>query len=307
VAAPAGSETIAAVRAFSRFYTRWVGALDEGLLRTRHSLPEARLLFELGRADRTEVAELRRMLDLDAGYLSRLLGGLEAEGLVERERSAADGRRQVARLTKPGRAAVQVLDRRSGRQVGARLRSLRREDRDRLVAAMGTIQRLLEPADPPAAGLRAPEAGDYGWIVERHGALYAQELGWDETFEAEVARIVGEFAASRDPDREGAWIATLGDERVGSVLCVRRDDRVARLRLLLVEPVARGLGIGARLVAECVEFARHAGYRELTLWTNDVLVSARRIYEAAGFRLVDSEPHRSFGRDLVGQDWSLRL
>jgi DNA-binding MarR family transcriptional regulator/GNAT superfamily N-acetyltransferase len=307
VAAPAGSESIAAVRAFSRFYTRWAGALDEGLLRTRHSLPEARLLFELGRADRTEVAELRRMLDLDAGYLSRLLGGLEAEGFVERERSAADGRRQVARLTKSGRVAVQVLDRRSGRQVGARLRSLRREDRDRLVAAMATIQRLLEPADPPAAGLRAPEAGDYGWIVERHGALYAQELGWDETFEAEVARIVGEFAASRDPDRERAWIATLGDERVGSVLCVRTDDRVARLRLLLVEPVARGLGIGARLVAECVEFARHAGYRELTLWTNDVLVSARRIYEAAGFRLVDSEPHRSFGRDLVGQDWSLRL
>jgi DNA-binding MarR family transcriptional regulator/predicted GNAT family acetyltransferase len=305
VAETVAPASIAAVRAFNRFYTRWVGALDEGLLRTRHSLPEARVLFELGRSERTEVAELRRMLDLDAGYLSRLLGGLEAGGLVERQRSAADGRRQVARLTKSGRAAVQVLDRRSGRQVGARLRSLRREDRDRLVAAMGTVQRLLEPAGPPAPALRAPEPGDYGWIVERHGALYAQEFGWDETFEAEVARIVGEFAARRDPDRERARIATLGGERVGSVLCVRRDDRVARL--LLVEPRARGMGVGARLVAECVEFARRTGYRELTLWTNDVLVSARRIYEAAGFRLVDSEPHRSFGHDLVGQDWSLRL
>lgn len=305
---PPAPESVAAVRTFNRFYTRWVGALDEGLLRTRHSLPEARVLFELGRGERTEVAELRRTLDLDAGYLSRLLGGLEADGLVARERSAADGRRQVARLTKAGRAAVAVLDGRSARQVGARLGSLEPEERERLVSAMGTIQRVLEPRDPtPAIAVRAPGAGDYGWIVERHGAIYAQEFGWDETFEALVARIVGEFAASRDGDREAAWIAELDGTRAGSVLCVRKDDRVAQLRLLLVDPRARGLGIGGRLVDECVEFARRAGYREISLWTNDVLESARRIYERAGFELVDSEPHRSFGRDLVGQNWSRAL
>jgi DNA-binding MarR family transcriptional regulator/GNAT superfamily N-acetyltransferase len=308
VTAPPAPESIAAVRAFNRFYTRWVGALDEGLLRTRHSLPEARVLFELGRRDQTEVSELRRMLELDAGYLSRLLGALEAQGLVARERAASDGRRQLARLTKAGRAAVKVLDRRSARQVGARLRSLPPEERERLVSAMGTIHRVLERDDPPpAVAIRAPGAGDYGWIVERHGALYSAEFGWDETFEALVAGIVGEFAAKRDPRREAAWIAEVGGERAGSVLCVRRDDRVARLRLLLVEPHLRGMGVGGRLVDECVEFARRAGYRELTLWTNDVLESARRIYERAGFRLLDSEPHRSFGRDLVGQNWSLAL
>jgi DNA-binding MarR family transcriptional regulator/GNAT superfamily N-acetyltransferase len=308
VPSPATPESVAAVRSFNRFYTRWVGALDEGLLRTRHSLPEARVLFELGRGEQTEVADLRRTLDLDAGYLSRLLGGLEADGLVARERSAADARRQVARLTKAGRAAVRVLDRRSASQVGRRLGSLRSEERESLIAAMGAIHRILEPADsPPAVSTRAPAAGDYGWIVERHGALYAEEFGWDETFEALVATIVGEFATTRDPERDAAWIAEAGGERAGSVLCVRRDDRVAQLRLLLVEPRARGLGVGGRLVDQCVKFARRAGYREITLWTNDVLESARRIYERAGFELVDSEPHRSFGRDLVGQNWSRAL
>lgn len=301
-------DAVAAVRAFNRFYTRWVGALDEGLLRTRHPLPEARVLFELGRGELTEVAALRRTLELDAGYLSRLLASLEAQGLVTRERDASDGRRQLARLTRQGRTAVRDLDRRSAREVGARLRSLAPGDRERLVAAMDAIERILEPpAEPPEISTRAPAPGDLGWIVERHGAVYAREFGWDTDFEALVARIVGDFAAGHDPERERAWIALADGERAGSVLCVRKSARVAQLRLLLVDPRHRRLGIGARLVDECLSFARATGYREITLWTNDVLESARRIYEAAGFRLVDSEPHRSFGHELVGQHWSRRL
>jgi DNA-binding MarR family transcriptional regulator/predicted N-acetyltransferase YhbS len=306
--AAASPDSVAAVRSFGRFYTRWVGALDEGLLRTRHPLPEARVLFELGQREWTEVADLRRRLDLDAGYLSRLLARLEAERLVARERSRADARRQVARLTRAGRAAVTVLDRRSSEEIGAALGALRGSDRELLVAAMATVRAIL---DPPAADaaieLRPPRAGDLGWIVERHGAIYADEFGWDETFEALVAQIVGDFGAGHDPDREAAWVAEVAGARAGSVLCVRQDDRVAKLRLLLVERWARGRRIGARLVDECLRFARDAGYRQVTLWTNDVLESARRIYERAGFELVDSEPHHSFGHDLVGQNWSRTL
>jgi DNA-binding MarR family transcriptional regulator/GNAT superfamily N-acetyltransferase len=308
VPAPPPAESVAAVRAFNRFYTRWVGALDEGLLRTRRSLPEARVLFELWRSDSTEVGRLRRALDLDAGYLSRLLAGLEAQGLVSRERSAADARRQVVRLTKAGRSSAQDLDRRSAAQVGARLESLDPGGRERLEAAMGTIRRVLEPdGAPPPVVIRPPVAGDYGWIVERHGALYAEEFGWDESFEALVARIVADFAASHDPEREAGFIAEQGGERAGSVLCVRRSKRVAQLRMLIVEPHARRMGIGGRLVDECLDFARRAGYREITLWTHDVLESAHRIYERAGFALVDSEPHHSWGHDLVGQNWSRPL
>ena len=301
-------DRVAAVRAFNRFYTRWVGALDEGLLHTRHSLPEARLLFELGRSSETEVAALRRALDLDPGYLSRLLAGLESQGLVARERSPADARRQVARLTRTGRSALRVLDRRSAEHVGAALAALGGNERERLLAAMGAIERVLEPAEAPGpAVLRAPAAGDYGWIVERHGALYAAEYRWDVGFEALVARIVADFASGHDAEREAAWIAELDGRRVGSVLCVRGDERTAKLRLLLVEPSARGAGIGGRLVDECIAFARRAGYAEIALWTNDVLHSARRIYERAGFELVESEPHHSFGHDLVGQTWSRPL
>jgi GNAT superfamily N-acetyltransferase len=290
------AESVAAVRAFNRFYTRWVGALDEGLLRTRHSLPEARVLFELWGSDSTEVSR-------------RLLAGLESQGLVSRERSAADARRQVVSLTKAGRASAQDLDSRSAAQVGARLESLDPGGRARLEGAMGTIRRVLEPdgSAPPPVVIRAPAPGDYGWIVERHGALYAEEFGWDESFEVLVARIVADFAASRDPEREAGFIAELGGERAGSVLCARKSKRVAQLRMLIVEPHARRMGIGGRLVEECVDFARRAGYREITLWTHDVLESAHRIYERAGFALVDSEPHHSWGHDLVGQNWSRPL
>jgi DNA-binding MarR family transcriptional regulator/GNAT superfamily N-acetyltransferase len=266
------------------------------------------VIFELAHREPTELGDLRRALDLDAGYLSRLASSLETDGLVSRERSPADGRRQLIRLTEPGRDAFEVLDERSAREVRTLLSRLGEGDQRRLVGAMDTIQQLLEPApgrEPYV--IRPPHPGDFGWVVARHGALYAEEYGWDEGFEALVARIVADYLDGRDPRREAAWIAELGGDPVGCVLCVAKEERVAQLRLLLVEPRARGMGIGSRLVEECVRFARRTGYHELTLWTNDPLVDARRVYERAGFELVEEEPHRSFGQDLVGQHWRLPL
>jgi len=297
-------DAVAELRAFSRFYTAQLELLGPGLLDTPHTLAESRVLFELAQQERVEVADLRTRMRIDAGHLSRLLGRLEARSLVARERSPADGRRQVVRLTKAGRDAFAVLDRRSAEQAEARLDGI---DRDRLAAALGEVRRLLDPAAAPAVVLRPPRPGDLGWIVGRHGRLYADEYGWDGSFEVLVAGIVARFAETRDPAREAAWIAELDGAPAGCVLCVRDSDTVAKLRLLLVEPRARGLGLGARLVGECIAFARRAGYGELRLWTNDVLVAARRIYERAGFTLVDSEPHRSFGHDLVSQTWTLVL
>ena len=297
-------DAVAELRAFSRFYTAQLGLLAPGLLDTPHTLAESRVLFELAQQERVEVADLRARMRIDAGHLSRLLGRLEARGLVARERSPADGRRQVVRLTPAGREAFAVLDRRSAEQAETRLDGI---DRDRLAAALGEVRRLLDPAAAPTVVLRPPRPGDLGWIVGRHGRLYADEYGWDGSFEVLVAGIVARFAETQDPAREAAWIAELDGAPAGCVLCVRESDTVAKLRLLLVEPRARGLGLGARLVGECIAFARRAGYAELRLWTNDVLVAARRIYERAGFTLVDSEPHRSFGHDLVSQTWALRL
>ena len=304
----AEAEPVDIVRSFNRFYTRWVGALDADFLRTSHSLPEARVLFELGRRQETEVAELRRALDMDAGYLSRLLGRLESEALVERERSQSDARRQLARLTKAGRREYQLLDGRSAASVSETLASLRPAERDRLTAAMSAVQSTLDPAAAvPAIALRAPGHGDYGWIIERHGAVYAEEFGWDARFEALVARIVADFAGDHDPRREAAWIAEVDGERAGSVLCVRKDDRTAQLRLLLVEPRMRGLGLGRMLVERCLEFAREAGYGEMTLWTNGPLRAARRVYDATGFAVVEEWDHRSFGHAMTGQNMSRPL
>jgi DNA-binding MarR family transcriptional regulator/GNAT superfamily N-acetyltransferase len=299
---------VAAVREFNRFYTGVIGLLREGLLGTPYSLTEARVLFELARDDAVELADLRRWLDIDAGYLSRLLARFEADGLVSRTRSPADGRRQVIGLTGPGRAVQADLDARSGAQIRALLAALAPDGRQRLAGAMASIREIIGPAPPPAAFvLRPPVPGDLGWVVQRHGALYAAEYGWDASFEALVARIVADYADRGDRRREAAWIAELGGEPAGCVFCMRKTDTTAQLRLLLVEPRARGLGMGGRLVAECVSFARRAGYREMVLWTNDVLHAARRIYQRAGFRLAGSEPHHSFGHDLVGQDWRLPL
>ncbi len=301
-------DAVLEVRAFNRFYTAQIGVLRSGLLDTPYSLTEARAIFELAQRPSTNVADLRAALGIDAGYLSRILGRFEADGLVLRERSAADGRRGVLRLTDSGRAAFRVLDERSAAEIGELLRPLPDDDRRRLVGAMATIRSILTSAPrPPAYVLRPPEPGDFGWVIERHGALYALEYGWDETFEALVARIVADYVDHRDPRRESAWIAEVDGERAGCVFCVWKDDATAQLRLLLVDPSARGTGIGSRLVEECIRFARRAGYGRMVLWTNDILVAARRIYERAGFRLVEEEQHHSFGHDLVGRNWELDL
>jgi DNA-binding MarR family transcriptional regulator/N-acetylglutamate synthase-like GNAT family acetyltransferase len=304
---PAAADRIAAVREFNRFYTGLLGLLREGLLDTPYSLTEARVIFELARTDYTEVADFRRTLNIDAGYLSRLLARFEADGLIVRRRSPSDGRRQVIGLTGPGRAAFQLLDRSSAAQVGALLAARPEPDQQRLTEAMGCIQQILTGVGRrPTVRLRQPGPGDLGWVVQEHGAQYAAEYGWDATFEALVARIVAGYASDHDPQRERAWIAEADGQRAGCVFCVRRDEVTAQLRLLLVTPAARGRGIGHRLVAECISFARASGYRELVLWTNDVLTAARHIYQRAGFELVAQERHHSFGTDLVGQTWRLR-
>jgi DNA-binding MarR family transcriptional regulator/predicted GNAT family acetyltransferase len=280
-------DPVTAVRDFNRFYTRVIGVLTDGLLHTPYSLTEARVIFELAQRDRTEVTALRRDLGLDAGYLSRMLGRFEADGLVTRDTSADDARRRVVRLTGAGRDAYADLDRRSAAEIADLLRPIPGADRDRLLAAMGTVRTVLSGARPEVT-LREPGPGDLGWVVARHGALYAAEYGWGAGFEALVARIVADFVDHRDPARERGWIAVSGGVPVGSVFCVKSDGTTAKLRLLLVEPSARGAGLGHRLVDECVAYARAAGYTAMTLWTNEVLTAARRIYAAAGFERIES-------------------
>ena len=298
------AERSEALRAFSRFYTAVIGVLQEGLLETPYSLTEARVIFELGRRRTMDVAELRTTLGLDAGYLSRIRGRLEEGGLVTRARSDDDRRRHVIGLTSSGRAAYDVLNGRSAAQAGALVGRLCEDDQRALIEALSTTQRLLGDGPAPDAMLRPPRPGVLGWVVERHGALFAAEYGWDASFEALVAGIVADFAAGADPARERAWIAEAGGARAGSVFCARRDDATAQLRLLLVEPAFRGQGLGRRLVDECLAFARSAGYARIVLWTNDALTDARRIYERAGFVLFEESRHTSFGHDLVEQSWS---
>jgi DNA-binding MarR family transcriptional regulator/N-acetylglutamate synthase-like GNAT family acetyltransferase len=301
-------ERVAAVRAFSRFYTNRLGTLNEGLLDTAYSLTEGRVLFELAQSELTDMATLRKALELDSGYLSRLLAKFDEAGLIRREASSTDGRRQAIALTASGRRAFKTLNARSTKQVGEMLAALPEARQAALVEAMKVVMDTLARTErSPVMVLRGLRPGDLGWIVQRHGELYARELGFDHAFEALVARIAADYVDHLDAARENAWIAELDGERAGCVLCVRKDAKTAQLRVLLVERWARGHGIGARLVDECVRFARDAGYKRIALWTNDVLVSARRIYQAAGFELVKEETHRSFGRDLVGQFWERAL
>ena len=300
---------IEAVRRFNRFFTRRIGVLREGLLHSPYSLTEARILFEIARGEEVSASGLSRELGLDPGYLSRILARLEQGGLVDRVRSETDGRRRILSLTSEGEEAFSVLDARSREEVAEMLEELSEGDQRRLLEAMQTIEGILEKGfkfSEPFV-LRPPEPGDMGWAVHRHGVLYAQEYGWDERFEALVARIVADFVDNYDPAKERCWIAEMGGERVGCVFLVRASDTVAKLRLLLVEPTARGLGLGTRLVEECIRFARRTGYKTLTLWTNSVLDAARHIYEKQGFKLVEEEGHHSFGHDLVGQNWELTL
>src|SRR6266550_4114969 len=283
---------VAAVRDFNRFYTSRIGALEEGYLSSRFSFTEVRVLYELAHDGAITATELGRTLGIDAGYLSRIIRGFAGRGLTAR-----------------GKATVAPLEARAREQIGAMLRDVSRAEQDRLVESMRVIERALQPGQDATSkiALRAHRSGDMGWVIERHGALYYEEYGWDQTFEALVADIVAKFIRHIDPTRERCWIAEVDGKRAGCVFCVKKTKTVAKLRLLLVEPWARGLGVGSRLVDESIGFARAAGYRDLVLWTNDVLVAARRIYERAGFELVESERHTSFGKKLVGQNWRLQL
>jgi DNA-binding MarR family transcriptional regulator/GNAT superfamily N-acetyltransferase len=284
--------------------------LQEGLLGSSLSLTEGRVLYELAQRGPATATALAHELGLDSGYLSRILNGFGKRDLITRRASENDGRQFILALTDQGREMFATIDARSHDEVAAMLRGLNGADQSRLVAAFETVERLLGGGRKPGQPcyiLRPHQPGDMGWIIHRHGVLYAEEYGLDESFEALVARVAATFIDNFDARRERCWIAERDGEIVGSVLLVKDSDEIAKLRLLYVEPKARGLAIGRRLVGECIGFARRAGYRTITLWTNDVLVSARRIYQAAGFHLVREEPHHSFGRDLVGQYWELPL
>ncbi|GAA4997558.1 bifunctional helix-turn-helix transcriptional regulator/GNAT family N-acetyltransferase [Streptomyces siamensis] len=300
--------TVQDIRSFNRFYTNVIGALDYGRhLYAPYTLTESRVLYELAHSQGADAADLRTELSLDSGYLSRILNKFEQDGLVERAPSETDPRRRRITLTTRGRDAAGLLDERARETVGTLLATVPPADRPRLAEAMRTVRTILGDGRSPGPEdvvLREPGPGDLGWIVQRNAALYAAEYGWNTDYESLVARIVADFAGDHDPHLERVWIAELDGRPVGCVMCVRDDaPGTARLRLLLVEPDARGLGIGDRLVGACVDFARGVGYRELVLWTNDVLSAARRLYQRHGFVLVSEKPHRSFGADLVGQDW----
>ncbi|MFZ0635074.1 MAG: helix-turn-helix domain-containing GNAT family N-acetyltransferase [Candidatus Acidiferrales bacterium] len=297
------------MRRFNRFYTRQMGVLHEKLLRSPFSLTEVRVLYELAHRKAPTASELAGDLGLDAGYLSRILGGFETRGLVRRTPSENDARQSLLALTPKGRKTFAPLDAASTDEVRTMLGGLSDTEQNRLVGAMAAIEELLGGGRREKAPyiLRAHQPGDMGWVVHAHGLLYAREYGWDERFEALVAEIVARFIHQFDPKRERCWIAERDGVNAGCVLLVRESDEEARLRLLLVTPQARGLGMGKRLVDECLRFARQAGYRKVTLWTNDVLHAARRIYQHAGFRLVEEKAHNNFGHDLVGQTWLLEL
>ena len=306
--APASiQERIGAFRRFSRFYTAVIGALQEGLLQSRFSLVEARVLFELASRAAATATTIGRDLTLDPGYLSRILRRLMEQGLVARDPAQDDRRQYLLALTDAGHAAFAPLDARARREAGGMLRRLPEPAQAEVIAAMGRIETLLGGVPPAPWRFRDPGPGDIGWVVARHGALYAEEYGFDSRFEALVARVAGAFLAQHDPDRERCWIVERDGVNLGSIFLVRASDEEAKLRLLLVEPTARGLGIGKALVAECIGFARAVGYRRITLWTNDVLVAARDLYHVAGFRLVATEPHSMFGPSIVGEDWELTL
>jgi DNA-binding MarR family transcriptional regulator/GNAT superfamily N-acetyltransferase len=300
---------IAAVRAFNRFYTRKLGVLDQHLMQSPFSLSEARVLYELAHRDELAAKEIGTELGLDAGYLSRIVQKFDEDGLITRKPLASDRRQFQLSLTGKGRQAFAKLDRSSHDEVGAMLAALAPGDRARLTGALATIEQLLgkEAMSTPRATLREPRPGDMGFVVQSHGALYASEYGFDASFEALVADIAAKFLTSFDASRERCWIADIDGVPVGSVFLVRHNDEIAKLRLLLVDPAGRGQGLGKRLVDECVGFAKARGYRRITLWTQSILVAARKIYQDAGFELVKSEPHRSFGQNLVGETWERAL
>lgn len=298
---------IETIRAFNRFYTRRIGVLREGLSQSRFSLTEARVLYELAQGGAAEATGLAEALELDAGYLSRILKRFEQDGLLVRLPSPADRRRATLALTDAGHAAFRPLQDAARAETGAMLANLPEQAQERLVACLAEAQRLLGSRHGRDVTLRELRPGDIGWVIGRHGALYAEEYEFDHRFEALVARVGGAFLAGHDTARERGWIAEVNGARAGSVFLVRESDETARIRLLIVEPAARGLGIGGALVDAALAFARNTGYRSVTLWTNEVLVAARAIYRARGFRLTASKPHSDFGPPMVGEDWDLAL
>ena len=300
---------IAAIRRFNRFYTKQIGVLQESLLSSDFSLAEVRVLYELAQSEGATATSIAKELGLDAGYLSRMLRSLAQRGLVQRRRSTSDARESNLTLTRKGRATFSKLDLRSHDEMAGLLAGHSPSDQRALVSAMTDIERIQggEAPAPRRLELRDPRPGDMGWVIERHGEIYAEEYGWSAHFEALVAQIVAQYLHEHDPARERSWIADVDGERAGSIFLVRHSDTVARLRLLLVEPSARGMGVGHRLVDACLQFARDAGYSQVTLWTNAVLDAARAIYIAKGFRLVHEEAHTHFGSEQVGQDWTLDL
>jgi DNA-binding MarR family transcriptional regulator/N-acetylglutamate synthase-like GNAT family acetyltransferase len=300
---------ISAVRSFNRFYTRKLGVLDQQLLKSPFSLSEARVLYEIATLENPAAKQIGIELGLDPGYLSRIIQNFDDRGLLTRKPLPSDRRQHQLSLTAKGRQAFDKLDRSSHDEVAGLLAALPEGGRERLIGAMAVIENLLGDASgsfTPAI-LRGPRPGDMGWVVQSHGALYAREYGFDSSFESLVAEISAKFLASFDASRERCWIAELNGAPVGSVFLVRHSDDVAKLRLLLVDPGARGQGLGQRLVAECSGFARQCGYRKITLWTQSILVAARKIYQDTGFVLVGSEPHRSFGQNLIGETWEREL
>lgn len=304
-------ERIEAVRHFNRFMTRQIGVLREGLLHSPFSLTESRILFEIANSDNISASDITKELGLDAGYLSRTLNRLEEQELIFRERSETDGRQWNIRLTSKGEMAFDLLNKRSHEQVSELLRGMPEFEQKQLIKSMQNIEGLLGKTKGLAFTepyyLRQHEPGDMGLIVYKHGALYAMEYGWDQHFEALVSQIVSDFIKNFNPKRERCWIAEMNGEVVGSIFIVEENEEVAKLRLLLVDPKARGLGLGTTLVEECIRFSKRAGYKKIVLWTNSVLKEARHIYQKSGFELVNEENHHSFGHDLVGETWELRL
>jgi DNA-binding MarR family transcriptional regulator/GNAT superfamily N-acetyltransferase len=300
---------VEAVRGFNRFYTQVIGVLTEDYLKSPYSLTEARIIYELAHNHGTTAKELCRLLALDAGYLSRILRSFKHRGLIERKSSETDRRLKALSLTTQGQQAFEYLNSHSRDQIETMLNRMGMEGQESLIAAMQAIRHLLGSDTRSRAPylLRTHQIGDMGWVVHRHGLLYAAEYGWDEHFEALVADIVAKFIRDYDPKKERCWIAERDGKNVGSVFLVKHSKEVAKLRLLLVEPGARGMGIGTRLIDECLRFARQVGYRKITLWTNSVLEDARRLYKKAGFELIESEPHHSFGHDLVSETWERPL
>jgi DNA-binding MarR family transcriptional regulator/GNAT superfamily N-acetyltransferase len=302
-------QRVAAVRRFNRFYTQHLGVLNDGFLDSPFSLTQARVLYEIRQRGSSTATDLGRDLGLDGGYLSRVLAQFEKSGLIRKERSPTDGRQSFLSITAMGRKAMEHLERRTVQQVGDVLHRLSGPEQNRLVSAMRSVERMIGP-EPKAADdivLREPKPGDLGWIVARHATLYQEEYGWAGNFEGICAQIVADYAAKFDPARERCWIAEMDGENVGSVFLVKDTDEIARLRLLLVDPVARGRGLGTRLTDECIRFAKACGYRGITLWTHSVLTPARHIYAKAGFTLTSSEKKKSFGKDVVSEIWDLKL